>query len=200
MTLIVVTPPAVEPVSVAEAKAWCRIDASDDDSIVTLLIQAMREYAENVTGRAFVQRTLQLNLECLPTCIELPMPPLVSVASVKYTDEDQVLRTLAADQYTVDDQKEPGRIVPAWGANAWPSAIPVPNSVRIQYVAGYPAYGSPADDYTTNVPAALKLWMRARMATLYENREQLVANNLVQIPHGFGDGFLDALVIGSRLF
>lgn len=205
MTLIVVTPPTVEPVTVAEACAWCRIDAAEqaaNTSVLQLLIKAMREKAENITGRAFVQRLLQLNLDGWPESggFELPQPPLVEVQSVKYTDEDNTLQTLSASLYTVDAQSEPGRIVPAWNAAPWPNAIAVPNSVRVLYVAGYPSYGSPStDDYTINIPASLKLWMHARLATLYENREQLIQNNQVQIPRDFADGILDDLVLGSRV-
>lgn len=201
MPLITVTPPAVEPVTLAEARAWCRIDDSDtaNNTVLTLLIQAMREYAENLTGRAFVQRTLQLNLECLPVEIELPLPPLVSVTSVKYTDENNTLQTLDPTLYTVDDQGEPGRVVQAWQAASWPTVIPVPDSVRVLYIAGYDELGSPPD-YAGNIPASLKLWLHARLATLYENREQLVMNNQVEIPRHFADGILDSLVIGSRLF
>lgn len=204
MTLVVVTPPALEPVTVAEAADWCRIDAAEllaNTAVLTLLVQAMREYAENLTGRAFVQRTLQLNLDSWPECgiFVLPSPPLIAVASVKYTDENNVLQTLDTALYTVDDQAEPGRIVPAWMSAAWPVAIPVPNGIRVLYTCGYDEYGSPPD-YTHNIPASLKLWMHARLATLYENREQLIMQNQVQIPRDFADGVLDSLVIGSRLF
>lgn len=202
MPLITVTPPAVEPVTLAEAREWVRLESDDtaNTNVLTLLIQAMREYAENLTGRAFVQRTLQLNLDGWPYCgeIELPCPPLVSVTSVKYTDQDEVLQTLDSTLYQVDDVCEPGRIVQAWSAAAWPVAIAIPNSVRVLYVAGYDEYGSPPD-YRYNVPAALKIWMGARLATLFENREQLIAQQRVQIPRDFADGLLDALILGGRI-
>jgi len=202
MPLIVVTPPAVEPVSLAEARLWCRVDDGDtaQDSVISMLIKAMREYAENLTGRAFVQRTLQLNLDCLPGCIALPMPPLVSVASVIYTDLDGALQTLAAADYQVDDVAEPGKIVPAWDAAAWPAVRAVPNAVRVLYVAGYDEGSGSPTDYTANMPAALKLWMSARISTMFENREQLVNANQVAIPRHFADGYLDELIIGARLF
>lgn len=197
MTTRIVTEPTVEPVSLTEFKDWARItEATADDAVCTLLIKAMRGYAENLTGRAFVQRTLELIQECWGESIELQSPPLVSVTSVKYTDEDGTIQTLAADQYVVHDYREPALIVPAYEV-VWPAHRSLLDAVRVVYIAGYPT-ASPVD-YRENVPAELKLWMQARAATLFENREQLVAGNQVEIPRNFADGLLDSLVCGSRI-
>lgn len=200
MTVRVTTEPAVEPVTLAEFKDWARIDeATADDAVCTLLIAAMRGYAENLTGRAFVQRSLQLVLEGWPCSgeIVLPCPPLVSVASVKYYDEDGVDQTLAADQYLVHDWREPALVVPAYGVT-WPAVRSRLDTVRVNYVAGYPTPGSPTD-YRERIPAALKLWMSARAATFFEYREQIQNANLGEIPRAFVDGLLDELVLGERL-
>lgn len=202
MSIRVVTAPTVEPVTLAEARLWCRIDDGDtsQDAMLTLLIQAMREYAENRTGRAFVQRTLELTLPCFPDdgIIELPYPPLVSVASVKYYAYDGTLTTVDPSDYEVDTYGEPGRVQPAY-LETWEGSRNVFNAVQVRYEAGYAPTGSPTD-YRENVPASLKLWMQARLATLFENREQLVNVNQVEIPRHFADGVLDGLVVGARLF
>lgn len=197
-SLVVITPPTVEPVSLAEAREWLRLESDDtqNTTVLGMLIQAMREYAEELTGRAFCQRTLELRMDALPTEIELPYPPLQSVEFVKYTDDDEVLQTLAADQYQVDTAREPGLIVPAWSARTWPTAIAIPNSVRIRFVAGDYDGGSP----TVPVPAKLRLWMHQRIATLFENREALVVGSTVQpLPRDHVDGLLDSLVLAQRL-
>lgn len=49
-----VTPPADEPVTVAAARRWARIDEGEDNDTVTLCIAAAREKAEHTTGRRFV--------------------------------------------------------------------------------------------------------------------------------------------------
>ena len=56
MALVMTAAPSVEPISLAEAKAHLRIDASDEDSLLTSLITA---------GRIFVERTLSLALVAL---------------------------------------------------------------------------------------------------------------------------------------
>jgi uncharacterized phiE125 gp8 family phage protein len=204
----VVTAPAYEPVSLAEAKAWMRVDHDDEDDVISLLVKAMRERAENITGRAFVKRTLRLHLsdytyhERMGLWVELPRAPLISVDSFKYTDDDGVEQTLATDQYVVHTEREPGFIVPAWD-EFWPSIRRVPYPIRVTYQAGYAPVGSPEDEaaHQEPLPAALKVWMEANAATLYDQRSQLIIGTIVaQLPRTFSDGLLDDLVIAGRLF
>jgi hypothetical protein len=58
--------------------------------------------------------------------------------------------------------------------------------------------GSPQD--LSVIPAELKLWLRVRLATLYENREALIVGTVVnEIPRDFNDALLDPLVLGRRI-
>lgn len=192
MSVRVVTKPAYEPVTIAEAKLWCRIDDddTDEDAMVLLLISAMREYAEELTGRSYVQRTLELRLDKFPDDgeIELPFPPVQSVSSVSYIDGDGTLQTLSVSPtgWQEDLVSEPARICPLY-AQTWPASQAVYGAVRVRYVAGYANPNA--------IPKKLRLWMQARVATLFENREQIFSQggNVVQIPRDFADGLLDGL-------
>jgi uncharacterized phiE125 gp8 family phage protein len=208
MGVRVITPPALEPITLEEAHAWVRDDSDPhNDFALTLLIQAMREYAENLTGRAFVPRTLELTLDSFAFCsrgaqgLLLPSPPLVSVESVTYVDVDGADRALSVDVYTVDADSDPGRIYLSYN-QSWPSTRAVPGAVRVRYVAGYAPLqvGSPAvPDYRANIPACVKLWMHTRLATLFENREQIIVGDAVsELPRDFADGLLDAATSGMR--
>lgn len=212
MSVRQLTEPPYEPISRAEAKRWCRIDSdiTDQDAVIDMLIQGMREYAENLTGRVFVQRTFQLVLPsyqglyidgALRTGIELPYPPLVSVDSITYIDTDGDVTTLATTEYDVHTWREPGIVVQEWNST-WPSFRGEPDAIRVNFTAGY-APGSPNDEngYQEVLPAKLKLWMQARISTLYENREQFEVGHIVQdIPRDFADSLLDSLVVGHRMF
>lgn len=204
----IVTPPPYEPVSVAEARDWLRLDDEiAQDSIIAMLIKARREQAENMTLRDFVQRTRCLYLDDWPwdsrhgVLIQLPHPPLVSVESFKYIDTDGVLQTLASELYVVH-QQEPGFIIPAW-EEVWPTIRRVPDAIQITYKSGYAPVGSPTDEeaHQTPIPAALKAWMELNIAALHDNREAFVTGTiLTQLPRSCGDGLLDQLVVGNRLF
>jgi len=209
MTIETVIAPAFEPVSLVEARRWLglEVDDSDHTAVLTMLIKAMREYAENLTQRAFVTRTLRLTLERWPAdtrygaLIELPFPPLQSVSLFRYRDSDGAAQTLAADQYSVYTHSEPGFVIPAPDVT-WPTIDLLPDAVQLTYLAGY-APGSPPDEPGSQetLPAAVKLWMQARLATLFENREQLISGTIVNaLPRDFVDGLLDALVLARRLF
>lgn len=202
----IVTPPAAYPVTLAEAKAWCRTfgDITAEDAIFDMLIAAMVNHAEQiVTGRAYVERTLELNLPCFGQCIELPFPPLLEIESIKYTDINRTEQTVDPATYEIDTVSEPGRVQPVWGAY-WPAVGPGFNPVRIRYRAGYRPVGSPPD-LTDNsyLPGELRTWMQARICTLYDNRDQFVvgpASVVNPIPRDFADGMLDSLFVGTRLF
>ena len=210
MTVRTLTDPPYEPVSRTQAKLWCKVTATADDTLIDMLIKGMREYAENLTGRTFVQRTLQLILTGYQYLeidgtrrigIELPYPPLISVESVTYIDTDGATQTLATTEYNVHTWREPGIVIEDWDVT-WPSYRREPDAIRVNYTAGYAPSGSPTDEtaYQLDLPANLKLWMQARIATLYDNREQVVANNAIQIPRDFADGLLDSLIVGTRIF
>ena len=209
MTIEVLTQPAYEPVSLAQAREWLRLESDDtaNTAVLQLLIRAMREDAENLTHRAFVSRQLRLNLETWPTChtygsrIELPFPPLITVDSFKYVDTDGTLQTLAASQYSVHDEAEPAFIIPAYQVT-WPTIRQVPDAIQITFTAGY-AVGSPPDEAAAqeNVPKILKLWMQTKLATLFENREQIISGTIVaKLPRDYTDGLLDSITVGTRLF
>jgi hypothetical protein len=69
MRIAVVTPPAEEPITLAEAKLHLRRDTAftADDSLITSLISAARRMCEAHVGQAFVTQTLAMHLDGFPT-------------------------------------------------------------------------------------------------------------------------------------
>lgn len=198
MTTRVLTAPLEEPVTLAEAKAHLRIedDITDDDDLITALIAAARQVAENLTSRALVRQQLEVSLECFPSVIELPGGHFLEMTHLKYINATGTLTTLVADtDYQIDSRREPALVLPAYG-KSWPGTRAVPNAVTVTYWAGYaPGDGSPTD-YRENIPAAIKQWIKLRVAHLYEQREPVNVGNIVnEFPRHYVDGLLDPYVV-----
>lgn len=183
MALIRITAPATEPLDLATAKLHCRVDGTDEDTLITALIVAAREQAEHETGRALVTQTWELVHDSFPEAFVLRRAPIQSVTSLKYLDSATgAEQTLAGTDYLLDKDSEPGYVVPAYG-KAWPASYGVPNAVRVRYVAGY--------GVAATVPQAIKQWMLLAIGTMYENRATGGAAQTYAIPDNFWGGLLD---------
>lgn len=170
--LSVITAPASEPVSLAEAKAHLRVDGSDEDDLIDRLIATAREYCEPIARRSFMPQTLMMSFDGWPVVCDAPTylvlfrPPVQSVSHIKYYDSAGVLQTMTASDYVADLVAAPPRIYLADGA-AWPSeTLRAGLAVQVTYVAGY----ADADA----VPARYKQAMMLLIGHWYENREQIV--------------------------
>lgn len=182
MSLTIKTAPAVDPVSVEDAKTHLRIDHSADDSYIGSLITAALQYVERAeTNRALITQTWNYYLEAFPggDVLELPLPPLQSVTGVYYTPDGDSEATFSSANYTVDTDSEPGRVVLNSNAS-WPGdELEEVNGVRVEFVAGY-------GDSATDVPEPLRQAIRLIVAELYENREDVVigaGNSVVPVPY-----------------
>ena len=170
----VTTAPSVEPVSSTEAKLHLRVDHSTDDTLITSLIKAAREWCESYQNRAFITQSITLTLDEFPDVFVVPRPPLQSVTSIKYVDTDGVQQTLSDSVYDVDAQSEPGRIGLAH-SQSWPSIRDDINSVEVIYIAGY-------GDVASAVPERVKAAIKLLIGHLYEHREMISEMTLKESP------------------
>lgn len=175
--------------TLAEAKAQLRLNATADDALVTGLIVASRQWAEQYTGRIFINQSWRLWIDAargfaqnwwdgvreapvtvlnVDAAILLPKPPLVSVTCVQYYDDSDTGSLWPATNYYVDTAREPGRLVLRTGA-IWPTPTRLVNGISVDYVAGYGADAS-------CVPEAIKLAIKQLIAHWYEHRgEELLS-------------------------
>lgn len=154
MALKLITPPATEPITLADVEAQIQATLPvDQETLVNGYISAIRQRGENEMRRAMITQTWDLVLDAFPgstgrnpfAALEIPLPPLQSVVSVKYLATDGTLTTLAAGYYVVDLDSTPGRVMPAYG-KTWPATLDYPGAVRVQFVAGYALPVYPAFD------------------------------------------------------
>lgn len=200
MPLALVTPPAEEPVSLAEAKLHLRVDIADDDALITALISAARQAAETITGRQIVTARWKMILDSFPGPSLIGVPagqsfslpghaillskcPVQSVVSVQYLDMAGTLQTLASNTYTADLACEPARVTPVFG-QIWPVTLPQIGAVTVTFDAGYGAASA--------IPEGIKSWIKLRVGSLYAHREEVAfvtRGRVESLP--FIDGLLD---------
>ncbi|MGV3490733.1 MAG: head-tail connector protein [Devosia sp.] len=165
--------PAEEPVSLAETKAFLRLDGDAEDGLVTTLIAAARLHLEGVTGRALVRQEWRLVLDCWPgdRAVTLPVSPLIELTAVRVFDDTDDEHELALDGF----QTEPTRVLlPAFDGPAVRARL----GIEIDYVAGF--------GDATGVPADLKRALLALVAHWFEHRDAvIVAGSGAVVPAGF---------------
>lgn len=192
----IITPVATEPVSRQEAKLHCRViadvadvTANPEDTAFDAWIIAAREFAEHYTGRAFAPQTLEMGLSCFPAssdeAIDLDMPPVAAITSVKYTDNAGVEQTIPGSSYALSTYGDSRRLAPTYNTY-WPTTQDVPDAVRIRYVTGY-----------ATLPKAAKAALLLLIGHLYENRQAVSTLSMDEIPMG-ARSLLDTIKIWRK--
>lgn len=206
--LTLIAPPTAEPVTLAEAKAHLRLDATTEDSLVTDLIAAARQAAESHLKRALVTQTWRLSLDRFPTRpaswwdgvrlgaetpatathVSLPRPPLQSVATITIYDDADSPSVMPATDYFVDVAHEPGRVALRAG-KSWPAVGRVAAGVEIDFVAGYGGQAA--------VPQAIGQGILMLVAHFFEHREAVAtAATPARVPYGVAALWRPYRVIG----
>lgn len=182
-------PSGEEPVSLKEAKAQVRVDYDDEDLLLDLCITAAREYAEEKTGRALVDRNWELVLDGFPAGpIEIRRVPLdPESVEIVYIDNGGAEQTIANSDLVVV-AGEPARVAPA---ESWPSTRRGRiGAVVVRFVAG----PSTAEG---GVPKLLKSAMLLHIGDLFANREETIVGTIVA-PRGALAEVYDTLLVGRR--
>jgi len=163
----VITDIVTEPVSVAEAKLYCKVQDSADDTLWPILITSARRMLEKYTMTSFAEKTLHATWVEVPRTnyVELPYGPVISIDHIYRIDHEgnEEELVLNSDYYVMGDQDAIIKIT-----SYWSSGMVYVNSIRCEYKAGY---GNAA---TETLPQELKLAILKQVATDYELRENIV--------------------------
>ena len=174
MALVMTAAPSVEPISLAEAKAHLRIDASDEDSLLSSLITAGRIFVERTLSLALITETWSFYLDGWPRSgtIALPIQPVQAVTAVKAFDPDDSPTIVNSDTYSVDVLSEPARLVLSAGAVQL-SPARLLNAFEVAFTTGF-------GDEATDVPAPIRHALKLLVAHWFEHREPVVLSELPQ--------------------
>ena len=187
MPLIPITGPAALAVSVVEVLDSFRSDAETAlTAQATLMIKALTRHAEARTGRALITQTFELVLDDFPSNeVDLILPSVQSIESVKYVDVSGNMQTLVSTSYVLDGDSTPGWLFPA--ANmSWPETYAQANAVRIRFKAGY-------GDAAADVPEDIRLWIIAHVTQVLENPSGVIDQAFRPLP--FLDAFLHQYIV-----
>mgnify|MGYP003116616458 FL=1 len=151
--------PAIEPISVEEARFHCDLDDNYFDEKLRSLIKAARLKVEKDTRRALINQTRVLSMDGFPagSAVELLTAPVSSVTSVTYTTTAGVVTTLDSSKYSVDSDNTPGRVILGYDAD-WPDNRGYINDVKVTYVCGY---GTSSTDVPETARQAMLLLIRS---------------------------------------
>ena len=173
------TPPAVEPVSVAEAKAHLRVDTADDDTYIGTLVTAAREWCEQYLDRTLVHTQWVMRFDSFPPDgtqdIELPRPPMsiagtTTAVSLTFTSETGGTQAYSTASFRVDRNATPGAVKTLYG-QTWPPHLMDDNAVSVTWWAGYGSAGS-------SVPAAVRHAILMLVGNWYENRSTVLVGSI----------------------
>jgi uncharacterized phiE125 gp8 family phage protein len=157
----VTTAPTTEPITLDEAKAWLKIDGTDEDTLLTSLITSARIACENYSGLSFITQSRTVKLDRLYGDVILPYGPVTAITSVVYKDpDDDTDVTFTPANYYVDYQSGLAKI--RVNDDGWPDTNRTLNNVVITYVAGYANAAA--------VPEIAKTAIKKRMAKDHSNR------------------------------
>lgn len=178
MSTTLLIPPALEPLSLVDAKIFLRVDHDDDDDVISALIAAARGHVEAQTRRALITQTWRLALDGWPAIghIKVRPAPVQSITALRTYDLDG--DALAHDPAIFAIDCEAGIIAaPPW-------SLPMPgrsfNGIEIDFVAGF-------GGNTNDVPAPLRQAIRHLVAHWYDNRGLVaIGQSLAIMPASVG--------------
>jgi len=133
----------VEPVTLAEAKNYCRVTTNQDDALITDLITQAREAVEKATGLCIISRIVNVWFNNPSGGFQLPYGPITYFMGL----QDQNNNEVAPANYMLVGGQYPSLAFPIW------------NGLRATYQSGFDC-----------VPKDLKIAILDQVDFDYENR------------------------------
>ncbi|MCX2695990.1 head-tail connector protein [Ochrobactrum chromiisoli] len=163
MTMFLVTPPVLEPVTVADARAFLRISTDSEDDILRRIIKTARELVKADTGLALIDQTWRLRVDRWPRSGRLALfkYPVKAVTAVVAYRCDGTAISMEPEEFMLQHGRRPQRVYMAQYPDAQSFC-----GLEVDFIAGFGETG-------VEVPDALKQAILTLSAHLYENRAGL---------------------------
>ncbi len=163
MSSILLSAPAVEPVSLADAKTYLRVEHDADDDALAALIAGARIHVETQTRRALIMQSWRLIRDAWPADgrIAVTPVPLRALTAARIYRLDGTTQAIDVSAFAIDKAGAPA--VLSFAAGALPAPGRVVAGIELDIDVGY-------GDAPTDVPEPLRQAIRVLTAHWYENR------------------------------
>lgn len=138
--------PIVEPVTLSEAKLYCRVTTSAEDTLITLMITQAREAIEVATGLSLIPKDITTYFNNVSGNFDIPFGPVDSATFQLFDMEQDALEIEGTDLQLIGDEF-PKLSYPRYA------------NLKATYEAGY-----------TTIPKDLKIAILDQISYDYENR------------------------------
>ncbi len=165
---VLVTPPTVLPVTLAEAKAHLRVEHDEDDALIAAMLAAAIERLDGwsgILGRCLIEQVWALPFERFPRSDLIGLPfPNVSGVVVSYRPSNGAAAIEFSSSFWWLTETVTGSVIVLAAGASWPATADRPDAVTATMTVGYGA--APAD-----VPAPIRSAILLMVGDLYRNRE-----------------------------
>jgi uncharacterized phiE125 gp8 family phage protein len=174
MSSILLSGPAIEPISLAEAKAYLRVEHDDDDDVIAALIAGARVHVEAQTRRALITQSWRIIRDSWPGDgrIAILPAPLRELLAARVYKLDGSTQALDVAVFAADVASAPAAL--AFASGALPAPGRVVGGIELDIEAGY-------GDDASDVPEALRQAIRILVAHWYENRGLIAPGGAVAV-------------------
>lgn len=167
MSLVMMSGPALEPVSLAEAKAHLRVDGTAEDALIQSLAITSRLHIEAALGLALITQSWSYCLDRWPKAgrLQLPLRPVSAVSQIRIWEAEGGSESLSPSAFFLDGYGAPPRLVATESSVLREPGRSI-NGIEIVFTAGF----GPTPD---TVPATIRHALLLLIAHWYENREPI---------------------------
>ena len=184
MKLTQTVAPTVEPILLADARAWLAFESgvTEDDPVVTALIVKVRSYVERRTNRMLITQTWTVSLDLAEIVDEiyLPLIPLQSISSIVTYDDDGDSTTVDSSNYSVRIGEHPRLVLSPSGS--WPGDMRQYDAMLITGVCGF---GDAGSDLPQDLIETIEGLVLHKYSTKGMGVRETVSGQLISIPRDF---------------
>lgn len=142
-TLSIVTKDYSGLISLEEAKKWLNVTGTQDDQLITSLINSSVAYAETYLNRTVGQNTYVMSMDSFSDRIYLMRPPVSTITRIEYLDTEGISKDFALENVRWNTDEA---VLYLRSGKKWPELFDEPYAVKIYYSCNGMFQANDADD------------------------------------------------------